>query len=199
MIIPRRQFVFLTLGAVLLLLSGFPASAQSANGAGKPAKPAKQATAVAETVAVKEIDAAGLATLLRRKNGRPLLVNFWATWCEPCREEFPDLIKIDADYRSQGLDFFLVSLDDIGEINAEVPKFLREMGATMPSYLLNAVDPDPAIKLVDPNWGGALPATVLYDKNGQIAFKHFGRIKPAELRAAIQKVMSKDSLLITTP
>jgi thiol-disulfide isomerase/thioredoxin len=183
MIIPRRQFVFLTLGAVLLLLSGFSASAQTTDGAGKPAKP------VVEAITVKEVDHAGLAALLKRENGRPLLVNFWATWCEPCRDEFPDLIKIDADYRVHGLDFITVSLDDIGEIKTEVPKFLREMGATMPSYLLNVVDPEPSIKSVDPNWGGALPATVLYDKNGQIVFKHFGRIKTAELRAAIQKLV----------
>ena len=186
MIIPRRQFILLTLGAVLLLLSGFPASAQTTNGAGKPAK------AVPEAITVKEIDHAGLAALLKRENGRPLLVNFWATWCEPCRDEFPDLIKIDAEYRAQGLDFIAVSLDDIGEIKTEVPRFLQEMGATMPSYLLNVVDPEPSIKSVDPNWSGALPATVLYDKNGQIVFKHFGRIKTAELRAAIQKVMSNE-------
>lgn len=184
MIIPRRQFLFLTLGAVLLLLSGFSAFAQTTNGAGKPVKP------VAEAITVKEVDHAGLAALLKRENGRPLLVNFWATWCEPCRDEFPDLIKIDSDYRTDGLDFITVSLDDIGEIKTGVPKFLREMRATMPSYLLNVVDPEPSIKSVDPNWGGALPATVLYDRNGQIVFKHFGRIKTAELRAAIQKIVS---------
>ena len=187
MVNPRRQFVFLTLGAVLLLLSGFSASAQTSNGAGKPSQP------VVKAITAKEIDHAGLTALLKRENGRPLLVNFWATWCEPCREEFPDLIKIDADYRSQGLDFIAVSLDDISEINAGVPRFLQEMGATMPSYLLNVVDPEPAIRSVDPNWGGALPATVLYDKNGKLVFKHFGRIKPDELRAAIEKVMSKSN------
>ena len=195
MIIPRRQFVTLTLGAVLLLLSGFSASAQTTNAAGKPEKPAKQATPVAETVAVKEIDTAGLAALLKRENGHPLLVNFWATWCEPCREEFPDLIKIDADYRAQGLELITISLDDITEIKAGVPKFLQEMGAMMPSYLLNVVDPEPAIRSVDPNWGGALPATVLYDKNGKIAFKHFGRIKPAELRAAIDKLVGTQKVM----
>ena len=183
MIIARRQFVSLTFGIVALLLSGFSAPAQSVNGAGKPSK------SVPETITIKEVDNEGVRALLKREHGRPLLVNFWATWCEPCRDEFPDLVKIDAEYRSQGLETITVSLDDVTEIKGEVPKFLQQMGATMPSYLLNVVDPEPSIRAVDPNWGGALPATVLYDKTGQVVFKHFGRFKPDELRAAIKKTV----------
>ena len=184
-----RKFVFLICGVMALFLSAFSAPAQSTNGAEKAPK------AAAETIIVKEVDQAGLAALLKRDNGRPLLVNFWATWCEPCRDEFPDLIKIDSDYRSQGLDFITVSLDDFSEIKTEVPKFLQQMGANMPAYLLNVADPEPSIKAVDPNWGGALPATVLYDKDGKLVFKHFGRIKPAELRAAIQKLISSPKVM----
>jgi thiol-disulfide isomerase/thioredoxin len=188
MTIARRQFVPLMLGVVALLLSSFSAPAQAVNGAGKPSK------VIGETITVKEIDAAGLSALLKRENARPLLVNFWATWCEPCRDEFPDLIKIDAEFCPE-LDFIAVSLDDIDEIKTEVPKFLREMGATMPSYLLNVADPEPAIKSVDPQWSGALPATLLYDKNGQVVFKHFGRIKPDELRAAIKKIVGTQKVM----
>ena len=53
--------------------------------------------------------------------------------------------------------------------------------------LLNVSDPEPAIKSVDPNWSGALPATFLYNEKGEVVFKHFGRVKPDELRAAIEK------------
>ncbi len=179
-----RQLTGLTFSIVVLLLSSFSAPAQTANGAGKSSK-----ARAAETISVKEVDNVSFSALLKRENGRPLLVNFWATWCEPCRDEFPDLVKIDAEYRPKGLEFITVSLDDITEIKGEVPKFLQQMGATMPAYLLNVVDPEPSIRAVDPNWGGALPATVLYDKKGQIVFKHFGRIKPDELRAAIEKTV----------
>ena len=179
-----RKLVSLICGVIVFTLSCFSAPAQSPNGAGKSPK------VVAETIIVKDVDHAGLAALLKRENGRPLLVNFWATWCEPCRDEFPDLIKIDSEYRSKGLDFITVSLDDFSEIKTEVPKFLQQMGATMPAYLLNVSDPEPSIKAVDPNWGGALPATVLYDKGGRIVFKHFGRIKPTELRVAVQQVVA---------
>ena len=138
---------------------------------------------------IREIDLEGLKKLLQRdpKDTRPLLVNFWATWCDPCREEFPDLVKLDADYPAQRLSFVAVSLDDISDIKTAVPKFLKEMNATMPVVLLNVNDPEPAIHAVDEKWDGQLPATFLYDKDGKVVFKHFGRIKPAELRSAIDK------------
>lgn len=125
------------------------------------------------------------------KDTRPLLVNFWATWCDPCREEFPDLVKIDVDYRGKNLNFVTVSLDDVSEINTEVPKFLKQMKATMPTVLLNVNDPEPAIKAVDAGWDGQLPATFLFDKDRKVVFRHFGKIKPDELRAAIDKEVSR--------
>ena len=142
--------------------------------------------------AVRQIDLDGLKKLLQRnpKNAGPLLVNFWATWCDPCREEFPDLVKIDGDYRGKGLNFVAISLDDLDEIKTGVPKFLLQMKATMPVYLLDVKDPDPAIKAVDPTWNGELPATFLYSQDGKVALKHFGRINATELRAAIEKELS---------
>ncbi|HEV2911932.1 MAG TPA: redoxin domain-containing protein [Pyrinomonadaceae bacterium] len=148
------------------------------------------------TPAIREVDLEGLKKLLQRdgatsgKNARPLLVNFWATWCGPCRDEFPDLVRINADYSGRNLDFITVSLDDPSEIKTTVPAFLREMRAPMPSYLLNVIDPETVISAVDPSWGGGLPATFLYDANGRLVFKHTGRIKAEELRAAIDKVTS---------
>lgn len=141
---------------------------------------------------IREINLEGLKKMLQRdgKDTRPLLVNFWATWCDPCREEFPDLVKLDADYRNKGLNFIAISLDDVTDIKNAVPKFLTEMKATMPVVLLNVNDPEPAIKVVDATWDGQLPATFLYDKDGKIVFKHFGRIQPAELRSAIDKQVS---------
>jgi len=140
---------------------------------------------------VAPIDTNGLKDLVTKQRERPLLVNFWATFCDPCRDEFPDLVKIDKDYRPQSLEFVTVSLDDVVDIKTEVPKFLEEMNATMPAYLLDVNDPEPAIKLMDPRWSGALPATFLYNEKGEEVFKHYGRVDPAELRAAIEKLVKK--------
>lgn len=177
-----RQSTFLAAILGVILLSSFAATSQTRNG--------KKDAAKTTAISVTEINTESLSALLKREaNSRPLLVNFWATWCDPCREEFPDLVKIDRHYRPKGLDFIAVSLDDLSEINSEVPKFLQEMGATMPAYLVNASDPEKIIHAVDPKWSGALPATFLYSAEGEVVFKHFGRIEPVELRAAIEKVI----------
>ena len=170
----------LLLVAACILVSHSSAAAQKRKRAAKPAP------------VVKAIDAAGLSALLKRGNAKPLLVNYWATWCEPCREEFPDLVKIDTEYRSKGLDFFAVTLDDLRDIKTGVPRFLRQMHAQMPVYLLNMSDPEPAIRMIDANWGGALPATFLYNAKGEVVYKSLGRVKVDELRVAIRKVMSPE-------
>src|SRR3989454_6043634 len=160
-----------------------PASAAKTTGAPLPVfRPAGE---------IREINLDGLKKLLQRdaKDTRPLLINFWATWCDPCREEFPDLVNVDADYPAARLNFVAVSLDDVTDIKTAVPKFLKEMKATMSVVLLNVNDPEPAIKVVDAAWDGQLPATFLYDKDGHVVFRHFGRIKPDELRAAIDKAV----------
>ena len=146
------------------------------------------------TPRVSLIDEAGFKQLLIRgapPQDRPLLVNFWATWCDPCREEFPDLVKIDTDYRSKGLDFVAISLDDVADMKTAVPRFLRSQHARMPVYLLDVPDPETIIQMVDTSWQGDMPATFLYDQSGNVVYKHKGPIKPAELRAEIEKLVAK--------
>jgi len=138
---------------------------------------------------VEPIDTDGLKVLISKPKDKPLLVNFWATFCDPCRDEFPDLVKIDAEFRPKALDFVTVSLDDMTDLKTGVPKFLAQMKATMPAYLLNVSDPEPAINAVDPKWQGDLPATFLYNAKGEVVFKHFGRVNTAELREAIERVV----------
>jgi hypothetical protein len=65
------------------------------------------------------------------------------------------------------------------------------MKATMPAYLLDVSDPEPAIDLVDPKWQGSLPATFLYNEKGEIIWRHVGRVNATELREEIEKVVKK--------
>jgi thiol-disulfide isomerase/thioredoxin len=157
-----------------------------------PAGPPAAAAKPAAPPKVTEIDEAALKSLLGAGAGRarPLLVNFWATWCGPCREEFPDLVKIRGQYDESRLDFVLVSLDDPVDLAKAVPEFLAEQRATeLTSYLLHATDESVAINLVDAGWSGELPATFLYDRAGNVVFRHKGRIKPDELRAALDAAL----------
>jgi len=158
--------------------------------AGTPATKKGQAVATAALPQVRVLDEAGLKALLEEhaKGGRRLLVNFWATWCTPCREEFPDLVRVDAEFAgSDDFEFVTISTDEVSEIGTSVPAFLAEMGAAaIPAYLLNAKDPEAAIALIDKSWHGDLPATFLFGPSGQILFSHKGRIKPDELRQAIK-------------
>ena len=138
--------------------------------------------------AVKQIDIVGLKKLVKG-TGRPLLINFWATWCPPCVEEFPDLVKIDNDYRGK-LDVITVSLDDLAEIDRDVPKFLADMKAEMPAYLLHTKDESTAIRLIAKDWAGNLPMTVLYDGTGAVAYMRNGKIRVQPLRDNIDKLLS---------
>src|SRR5690349_13342036 len=112
-----KAIIPITLCVLLLSLA---APAQKRKGPAEPPTP---------TAVVTPIDTDALKGLLSQQRTKPLLVNFWATFCDPCRDEFPDLVKIDRDYKSESLEFFTVSLDDMTDIKTEVPKFLDLMKA----------------------------------------------------------------------
>jgi thiol-disulfide isomerase/thioredoxin len=177
----------LTAASAILLLLFIGVGAQRAKGVSPKGAP------VSAGQTVTQIDLAGLKTLLK-PDGKPRLINFWATWCDPCREEFPELLKIDAAYKGK-LDFITVSLDDLQDIQTTVPKFLAQMKSTLPAYLLHAADEDAAIAAIagiSSDFSGSLPFTILIKPNGELAYSHQGKIHPDELRAAIIKQLTAD-------
>jgi thiol-disulfide isomerase/thioredoxin len=147
--------------------------------------------ALAQTTKPKitQIDIPELKRLVRPQ-GKPLLINFWATWCIPCREEYPDLVKIDQEYRGK-VDFITVSLDELADKDTLVPQFLTEMKAEMPAYLLFTNNNDEAaIAVVSKDWAGALPFTILFDQKGAIAYSRQGKVKIDLLKAALTKAVT---------
>ena len=159
-----------------------------AQGSGKASASATGAVAISAGPKVTQIDIEGLKKLLK-PNGKPLLINFWATWCDPCREEFPDLVKISTAYRGK-IDFITISLDDLADIDKDVPKFLSEMKAEMPAYLLKTTDEDAAMKAVTSEWAGNLPMTIMFTPKGETAFIRKGKIRPEAVNAEIDKLIS---------
>ena len=184
---PSANFRRLIYSAVcaLVALSLPLAVAGQTKGAAVNTTPAVPASA--KLPPVTQIDIAGLKKALTAA-GKPLLVNFWATWCDPCREEFPDLVKLDAEYKGK-IDFITISLDELTEINRDVPKFLLEMKAVMPAYLLKAEDDDAAIAAVSKNFTGALPFTILFDSTGKEAYFRQGKVKIETVRAELDKLL----------
>lgn len=136
---------------------------------------------------VTKIDDKQFSELLKPK-GKPLMINFWATWCGPCREEFPDLVKLDAEFKGK-IDFITVTLDFEEEINTGVPKFLSDMKASMPTYLLVTPDETAAIATVSKDWAGGLPFTVIYAPGGSLVFFHQGIVKPQVVRSELNKLL----------
>lgn len=139
-------------------------------------------------VKVTQIDDAKLKEIIK-PNGKPLLVNFWATWCDPCREEFPDLVKLENDYRGK-IDVITISLDDLAEINTSVPKFLSEMKAETQNYLLVSKDEGAIISTISKDWSGGLPFTILYNEKGETLYFKQGKFKVPELREKIDSSIS---------
>ena len=185
-----RKDIFLFL-SVLIFAQIFSTAVFAQKPAAKaPAKsPANTTESAANLPKVSQIDAAALNNLLKRtgENAKPLLVNFWATWCDPCREEFPELVKINAEYAGK-IDFVTVSLDDLAEIKRDVPKFLAEMKATMPAYLLKTENEEAAIAVISKDYVGGLPFTILFDGKGASVYFIQGKVKPDILRVEIDKL-----------
>lgn len=126
--------------------------------------------------------------MLASHKGQVLLVDFWATWCAPCLEELPHLVKLEAKYRSRGLRLVPVSCDE-PEDEGKALEFLRRAGVSFPGYLKRVADDEKFIVSVNPKWSGALPALFLYDRSGRLARFFVGEADLTEVERAVQKLL----------
>lgn len=113
------------------------------------------------------IDAAGYKDLIAQHRGKPVLVNFWATWCPPCRAEYSALVDVAKKHAGAGVVVIGVSMDEDADINL-VRRFLAEHKPEFTNYRQKPRTFDTFVKAVDPEWRGSLPATFLYDREGKI-------------------------------
>lgn len=142
-----------------------------------------------EQVQVKPVTAAELLQLVRDSGAKVVLVNVWATWCGPCREEFPDLVRLARDHEAKGLKVMFVSTDFDSEL-PQVKEFLARHGVNFPTYLKAEKDM-PFINAMDERWTGAIPATFVYDGSGKL--RHFweGMASYREFEQRVLDVLGK--------
>lgn len=138
--------------------------------------------------ALTPVDETAFRKLLDAHRGKVVLANFWATWCEPCRQEMPLLVELEKKWRGRGFVLLTVSADD-PEDEAAARAFLRKAGVSMPAYIKRASSDEAFIVSVDENWSGALPALFLYGRDGRKIASFFGEAEPAEIEAAIRKLL----------
>jgi thiol-disulfide isomerase/thioredoxin len=155
--------------AALPLAALLAACAPAAREAPGPAAGTAEQAPVAAAAASPELRPASAGEILsaiRGAGSKATVLNVWATWCGPCREEFPDLIRLHRTYRERGLDLVLVSTDFDDQVDA-ARRFLADHGVDFLTYLKTGKDME-FIDSLNPEWGGALPATFVYDTEGRL-------------------------------
>ena len=138
----------------------------------------------------KVIDAQGYQRLVKQHAGKPLLMTFWATWCEPCRDEYPMLNELAKQYGPKGLHMVGVSLDDDGDMIL-MRRFLARYKPIFPNYRKKPGDDDAAFRQsILPGWTGTLPITIFYGKDGRQAGSFIGEKKREQYEQAIQGLLA---------
>jgi len=176
----RRREVLRALGAVGLLGSAGGMLSPLRAAALKIGQPAPAATLIT-------LDGEHLST--SQYSGKVIILTFWATWCVPCREEFPDLVKLEKAYRARGVAVLGVSID-LPKDMPKIEKFLAANQPDFPNYVKRAGgDDQDFIDAVDPKWGGELPFTVLYGRDGKKARVLSGMQSYAEFEKAVADLL----------
>ena len=134
------------------------------------------------------LDEAGYAELLRPRRGKVVLVDFWATWCEPCREELPKLVAVSNKLDRAKFTLLTISADE-PEQESAAASLLKKVGLRSPGYIKHTDDDQAFINSVDRNWSGALPALFLYDACGRRIRSFIGDSDVAEIENAIRKAV----------
>ncbi|HOM98885.1 MAG TPA: TlpA disulfide reductase family protein [Acidobacteriota bacterium] len=134
------------------------------------------------------VDEVTLPKIIAEQRGRVVVVNFWATWCGPCREEFPELVDLGRKYMDRGVVLITVSMDEPQDEEA-AEAFLEAQGVDDFAYIRAFLDFERFVNAVDPEWIGVLPATFVFDREGRLRFRHYGEAGRTELETEIQELL----------
>lgn len=132
-------------------------------------------------------DLSGRQQNLADYRGKIVVLNFWATWCLPCREEMPMLSKLAVGYQGKDVAFVAVSLDD-AQSRSKIPRFLEKKKITLPIF----TGATPAT-LHDFQLGEIVPATIILDRDGSPVFRILGEASKKEISSRLDWLLSTRS------
>jgi thiol-disulfide isomerase/thioredoxin len=156
--------------------------------------------APSRTLAGPDVVPADLARVreeIERPGASAVLINVWATWCDPCREEMPDILRFYRESRGRGLRLVLVSAD-VAEDRGKAAAFLRGLGVDFVTFLKEG-DDMAFIDGLDTAWSGALPASFLFDGAGVRRHTWSGKVTRAELRAQLDRLIGTPDSIEAQP
>jgi thiol-disulfide isomerase/thioredoxin len=166
----RRLLLFATLGFALLVAAVLQ----------KPRTAAANTTNATELGDPPLIDLAGYSQLIASYRGKAVMVNFWATWCEPCRNEYLTIMSLSKEYAPQGLAVIGISLDDDADMNL-VRRFLSQNRPDFPNFREKpGIDANTFYHSINPDWRGTMPQTDFYARDGHLA-RYFVGDRPREV------------------
>lgn len=146
--------------------------------------PTTQATPVTALFAQSMKDAAGKTHALSQWQGKPLVVNFWATWCAPCVQEMPELDQLAVDSAAQGIRVIGIGIDS----PSNIAEFGERLKISYPLYVAGMGGTELARDFG--NKAGGLPYTVLIGADGQVKKTYLGKLKFEELKADLANLKS---------
>jgi thiol-disulfide isomerase/thioredoxin len=121
--------------------------------------------------AIKKMDFKKLALYLLKQNDSLYIVNFWASWCIPCREELPAFEKVSGKYAGQKVKVLLVSLDMPNQVESRLIPFIHKNNIKSEVILLDDPNQNEWIDKVDNKWTGSIPFTVIYGKGTRLSYE----------------------------
>jgi len=143
----------------------------------------------AAEASLRGADVKSILAEIKKPGAKAVLVNVWATWCEPCREEMPSLLKFFREHRAEGLRLVLLSVDD--EANRDqVVAFLASQGVDFPTWIKRG-DDGTLMRALDPEWSGNIPASFLFDGRGKAQQRSYGPVNDEALREVWDRVVRK--------
>jgi thiol-disulfide isomerase/thioredoxin len=108
-----------------------------------------------------------LTKLISERNGKFLFLNIWATWCVPCVEEFPALVKLVEKYKNRKIEFIGLSIDYVEDKEQKVVPFLKKQNANFTNFINGFKKDEQLINFISEDWNGAVPLTVIYNNEGK--------------------------------